>query len=139
MTMLPGVTTSNYGSSFSVYVMGSNRTETPMLFDGVMTNHPGSGGTWALSDFDTLQEVNVTTLGASVEYQSAAGGVLNVVTKAGTNRFQFDATAFWVSDALTSKPIKFDCGCPEGETGFTWHNFRDFSVHGGGPIFHDRS
>ena len=139
MTMLPGVTTSNYGSSFSVYVMGSNRTETPMLFDGVMTNHPGTGGTWALSDFDTLQEVNVTTLGASVEYQSAAGGVLNVVTKAGTNRFQFDATAFWTPDALTSKPIKFDCGCPEGETGFTWHNYRDFSVHGGGPIVSDHS
>ena len=91
MATMPGVTTSNYDRPFQVFVMGSNQNETSFLFDGVMSNHPGTGGAWTLSDFDGLEEVNVVTLGASAEFQQAQGGVLNAIGKTGTNRFQADA------------------------------------------------
>ena len=134
MATMPGVTTTNYNSPFQVYVMGSNQNETSFLMDGVMSNHPNTGGAWTLSDFDGLEEVNVTTLGASAEFQQAQGGVLNAIGKSGTNRFQADAAAFWAPNWLSSSPVKLPCNCPEGENGFEWLKFRDVSGHIGGPI-----
>lgn len=139
MATLPGVTTSNYNNPFSVFVMGSNANETSFLFDGVSANHPGTGGNWTLADFDGLEEVNVVTLGASAEYQQAQGGVLNAIGKSGTNQFRADASAFWGPNALSSQPIKVDCGCPEGQTGFTWYDYYDLSGHVGGPIVRNRA
>jgi hypothetical protein len=63
-------------------VMGSTSAETPLMVDGVVTNHPASGGGWTHFDLDAIGEVSSTTLGASAEFQGAAGGVLNVITKA---------------------------------------------------------
>lgn len=139
MAMLPGVTTGNYNRVFNVTVMGSNSNETTILTDGVSINNVRSGGSWLLSDFDGAQEVSATTLGASAEYQAAGGGVLNVVGKTGTNDFHGDAAGFWSPDALTSRPRKLPCArCPEGESGFHWYKYRDWSAHLGGPINRDR-
>jgi Carboxypeptidase regulatory-like domain len=139
LAMLPGVTTGNYNRVFNVTVMGSNSNETTILTDGVSINNVRTGGSWLLSDFDGAQEVSTTTLGASAEYQAAGGGILNVVGKTGTNAFHGDAAGFWSPDALTSKPVKMPCPkCPEGESGFTWYKYRDWSAHLGGPIKRDR-
>src|SRR5206468_2625583 len=86
MTMLPGVTTDSYNRVFQVTVMGSNSNETTILSDGVSINNVASGGSWLLADFDSAQEVSATTLGASAEYQAAGGGVLQMISKTGTNR-----------------------------------------------------
>ena len=37
-------------------------------------------------DSDGAEEIQAVTLGASVEYQQAQGGVMNVVGKTGTNQ-----------------------------------------------------
>jgi hypothetical protein len=139
MTDLPGVTANNPEQTYSVSVMGSSGAETPLMVDGVITNHPASGGGWTHFDLDAIGEVSVTTLGASAEFQGAAGGVLNVITKSGTNQFHGDAAAFWAPQALSSQPILRDCGCPEGQTGFTWYKNRDVSAHLGGPIVANRA
>jgi hypothetical protein len=80
MTDLPGVTASNVEQAYSVNVMGSSGAETPLMVDGVVTNHPASGGGWTHFDLDAIGEVSATTLGASAEFQGAAGGVLDVIT-----------------------------------------------------------
>lgn len=140
LAMLPGVTTNAYNRVFQVTVMGSSSNETTILADGVSINNVSSGGSWLLGDFDSAQEVSATTLGASAEYQAAGGGVLQLIGKAGTNRFSGDASGYWSPDALTSKPVKLPCArCGPGvETGFRWYKYRDMGAHLGGPIERDR-
>ena len=139
MTDLPGVTVGNMDSAYSVNVMGSTGAETPLMVDGVVTNHPASGGGWTHFDLDAIGEVSATTLGASAEYQGAAGGVLNVITKAGTNQFHGDAAGFFAPQAFSSRPITLTCNCPDGQTGFTWYKNRDVSSHVGGPLVRNRA
>ena len=140
LAMLPGVTTNSYNRVFQVTVMGSNSNETTILSDGVSINNAASGGSWLLGDFDSAQEVSATTLGASAEYQAAAGGVLQMISKSGTNQFHGDASGYWSPDRLTSKPVMLSCvRCGPGvQTGFRWYKYRDLSGHIGGPIVRDR-
>jgi hypothetical protein len=139
MTDMPGVNVGNMDNAYSVNVMGSTGAETPLMVDGVVTNHPGSGGGWTHFDLDAIGEVSATTLGASAEFQGAAGGVLNVITKAGTNTFRGDAAAFYAPQAFSSQPILMPCNCPEGQTGLTWYKNSDYSAHVGGPIARNRA
>jgi hypothetical protein len=139
MTDSPGVTVGNMDSAYSVNVMGSTGAETPLMVDGVVTNHPASGGGWTHFDLDAIGEVSATTLGASAEFQGAAGGVLNVITKAGTNQFRGDAAGFYAPQKFSSQPIVLACNCPAGQTGFTWYKNRDVSTHLGGPILQNRA
>lgn len=139
MTDAPGVTVGNMDSAYSVNVMGSTGAETPLMVDGVVTNHPASGGGWTHFDLDAIGEVSSTTLGASAEFQGAAGGVLNVITKAGTNQLRGDAAGFFAPQAFSSQPVKLACNCPDGQTGFTWYKNRDLSAHLGGPLVRNRA
>jgi hypothetical protein len=139
MTDQPGVTVGTLDTAYSVNVMGSTGSQTPLMVDGVVTNHPGSGGGWTHFDLDAIGQVSATTLGASAEFQGAAGGVLNVITKSGTNQFHGDAAAFYAPQAFSSRPILLPCNCPDGQTGFTWYKNRDWSSHLGGPIARGRA
>jgi len=140
MTMLPGVTTNNYSRSIHLTVMGSATNETTVMSDGLSINSISGGTGFFLGDFDGAQEVNATTLGASAEYQAASGGVLQLISKSGTNNFHGDFSAYWSPDMLASKPVKLPCAlCADGrETGVKWYNNRDISAHVGGPILSNR-
>jgi hypothetical protein len=139
MATLPGVTASNYNQIGGVTVMGSNNNETSYMTDGILSNNVISGGAYAYLDFDNIEDLAMVTLGASSEYQQAQGGVMNMVTKAGTNKFRADALQYWAPARLTSSPIVLPCtGCPPGtSTGFKLYKYRDFGYHAGGPIWKD--
>ena len=135
----PGVSASSPGAyNEQIQVMGSPSNETTYVHDGVVINHVRTGNTWQGADIDSVEEINTVALGASVEWQSTAGGVVNVVTKSGTNKYEGDFTAYWKSNQLQSQSIKVDCNCPDGQTGFNLGKMRDESVHIGGPIMKDR-
>ncbi|HEY3194195.1 MAG TPA: hypothetical protein VGK42_03060, partial [Candidatus Dormibacteraeota bacterium] len=86
-----------------------------------------------------IQEVQIDSLNASAEYGNIQGGVFNIVTKQGSNRFEFDAAYYAQSDRLTSHPEKLACvRCSEAETEYTRARYRDFTTHLGGPILRDR-
>jgi hypothetical protein len=135
----PGVLpTDPAGSGSSVSVMGSAVSENSLLMDGTQILHPGSGSTWGSGDLDAIEEMQTVTLGASAEYQVAQGGVFSAVMRSGTNTFSGDGSAWWFPDSLVTKPIKINCNCSLGTTGFTNLQFRDDSGHLGGPIIHDK-
>jgi outer membrane receptor protein involved in Fe transport len=135
----PGVAATNpTGTSDSVSVYGSGTNENAFLLDGTNFTSPRFGGAWPWPDTDIMEEVEVVSIGASAEYGNIQGGVFNVVTKQGGNAFRFDASYYFQTQDLTSQPVLLDCGCPEGETGYTRDRFRDFSAHAGGPILRDR-
>jgi hypothetical protein len=139
LQVLPGVVAVTPGRySERVQIMGSPITETTYIYDGVMANHPGRGDSWQGGDIDALEEIQTYSLGASAEYALAGGGVVNAVTKSGTNSFRGDATGYWKPDSLQSKPTLVTCNCPLGQTGFTLGRMRDLSAHLGGPLLRDR-
>ena len=138
---LPGVSRSSPGADWggqTTYIMGSQDNETAYLIDGITTNDSRSGGNWNASDMHAIEEVQVTAVGASAEYQIAQGGVFSVVLKSGTNSFKGNGIAMWRPDALVSKPIKLPCNCPAGASGYTSRAYRDHAAHLGGPIARDR-
>ena len=139
LQVLPGVVATNPGrSNERVQIMGSPIRETTYLHDGVMINHPARGDSFQGADLDSIEEIQMVALGASAEYALAGGGVVNVITKSGTNTHRGDATIWGYSDAWQSKPLKLNCRCPDGDTGYTLGRMRDMSAHMGGPIISDK-
>ena len=135
---LPGVALGNYNSGTNPVIMGSNSTDSSYIVDGMLTNHPSNGLAWAFYDMDAAEEINLVSLGASAEYQQAQGGVMNYVSKAGTNVYRGDGSIYWAPPSLTSVPITLPCNCPLGETGFKLYKSLDYAAHIGGPIVKNR-
>jgi hypothetical protein len=139
MATMPGVSPGNYNRMSAMNVMGSGGAETSYMQDGILSNSLKSGSSYSNMEGDGTEEIQVMILGASVEYQQAQGGVMNVVGKTGTNRFRGDATVYWQPADWSSQPVKVSCNCPEGNTGFDWYIHQDYSAHAGGPIIKDRA
>ena len=137
--MLPGVSVGNFqGYSSGVNILGSAANGTSIIQDGVVTNSVTGGGGYGFQDLDGNAEMQVEMLAPSAEYQRAQGGVINIVSRAGTNQFRGDGQIYYGPDKLSSQPVKIDCNCPEGQTGFTWLKYRDRGGRIGGPIKKDR-
>jgi hypothetical protein len=135
----PGVASSDPGGTGgSSSVLGSATNENIFYYEGVNGNSPSSGESYSGGLNNAVEEVQVSTLGASAEYQVAQGAVFNAVLKSGTNSFRGDATGFFYPDKLISKPIKLPCNCSYGQTGYTLVQRLDYSATLGGPIMRDK-
>jgi hypothetical protein len=79
----PGAQVDTYGIGFA----GSQSPENAYILDGLNVSDPvyGTLGSNLLSNF--LEEVDIKTGNFSAEYGRATGGVMNVVTKSGSNEF----------------------------------------------------
>ncbi|HEX9163785.1 MAG TPA: TonB-dependent receptor [Thermoanaerobaculia bacterium] len=67
---------------------GALLTDNLYLFDGIDTTDPTTGGFGQNFTYEAIQEVQVTTSAASADYGRAIGGIINVITKSGTNEFK---------------------------------------------------
>src|SRR5207247_10018405 len=109
MATQPGVSPANYNRMSALNVMGSTGNEMSYMQDGILSNSPKSGSSYSNMEGDGAEEIQAVTLAASVEYQQAQGGVLNVVGKTATTRFQSDATVAWQPQYWTSKHAVLTC------------------------------
>jgi hypothetical protein len=85
MLMAPAVHPTGPGGSFSV--AGSMSFENLFMVNGVSVNENLRGQPNDLIIEDAVQETVVATAGVSAEYGRFGGGVINVITKSGGNRF----------------------------------------------------
>ncbi|NOT59194.1 MAG: carboxypeptidase regulatory-like domain-containing protein, partial [Acidobacteria bacterium] len=84
---------------------GSRTFQNKFLLDGLDNNNYILGADTASAQVirpsvDAIQEFKVETAGYSAEYGQAAGGVINVAIKAGTNNFHGSAFEFLRNDKL---------------------------------------
>ncbi|NLI48567.1 MAG: TonB-dependent receptor [Acidobacteria bacterium] len=96
-SMAPGVSDSGALGSYNPSIGGSSGLENNYIVDGVNITNPGYGSVGAYSSiygslgsgvtFDFVKEVQVKQGGFEAEYGQSTGGVINVVTKSGTNEF----------------------------------------------------
>jgi hypothetical protein len=84
---------------------GSAQTDSMWVLDGVIITDPGAvGSSPTYFDFDSFDEVAITTGGADVRV--ATGGVgINLVTKRGTNLFHGGASGYFGSHSLEASNL----------------------------------
>jgi hypothetical protein len=119
---------------------GALFTDNLYLFDGIDTTDPTTGGFGQNFTYEGIQEVQVTTSAASAEYGRAVGGIINVITKSGTNTFKGSYKEVVNNDQWNSQNKGFS---PTSGAPFARAKFDSLvRVHAatlGGPIWRDHA
>jgi TonB-dependent receptor-like protein/carboxypeptidase family protein len=137
----PGVspTSPSSGTVNTVSAFGSGVNENLFLIDGTNFTCPCAGVSRAEPSVDVIQEVQVQSIGASVEYGNIQGAVFNVITKQGGDRYQYDASYYGQVSGLTSQPVVAPVsGGSVPSSGYERERYRDFTTNLGGPVVRDR-
>jgi len=115
----------------NVQIFGERPGAISFLVDGAENNDPLDGGPQVRFTQDSIQEFEVMTTGYEAEFGRAQGGVANIITRSGTNRF--DGRAFWFvrNDKLDSSNV------PDQEAPALDRDQWGGTL--GGPIVHDRA
>jgi len=107
------------GSGLQMTISGSRPTQNVYRLDGAIVNDYSNAGPGSVLGqnlgVDAIQEFSVLTSNYSAEYGFTSGGVINAVTKSGTNAFhgtafdflrndKFDANNFFANSAGIGKP-----------------------------------
>ncbi len=110
---------------------GSTSQANSYKLDGVAVNHPGFGGDFLLPNVDWIEQIEVVGLGSGAEYGNFQGGLINMVTKSGSNDLDLGVRLYYEDESLNSTNINaFEAGAEdEGR----W----EASIDAGGPLIRD--
>jgi hypothetical protein len=88
---------------------------------------------------DVIQELHVQSMGASVEFGNMQGGVFNVVTKQGGDRFANETSFYVQASGLTAQPVVLPVSNGTvASSGYERVRYRDFTTSLGGPVQRER-
>jgi Carboxypeptidase regulatory-like domain/TonB-dependent Receptor Plug Domain/TonB dependent receptor len=144
-TLQPGVTAVRVEQGFSnrgntgygtlLTVSGHQPYENNYRINGISINDYSNGSPGSTLGVnlgvDAIQEFSVLTSNYSAEYGRASGGVINAITKSGTNQFHGDAYWFLRSKRLDAQNY-FDTSLPP------FHR-NQFGASGGAPIIKNKT
>lgn len=122
------------GGQFSI--AGARTSGTNVQVDGVDANNQffgenrGSSRTPFAFSLESIKELQLITNGFDVEYGNYTGGVVNAVTKGGTNALRGSAFLFFRDEALTANDF-----LDQEPTDFS---VRQFGANVSGPIVRDK-
>src|ERR1700682_806086 len=129
-----GADRGNRGFGQQLTISGARPQQNNYRLDGISLNDyangaPGSvlGGNLGV---DAIQEFSVLTSNYSAEYGKTSGGVVNAITRPGTNQFHGGVYEFLRNNALDARNF-FDVKNPP----FRRHQF---GADGGGPVRKDK-
>jgi len=114
----------------SVSVNGQADMINNQTIDGIDNNERVIGSIGVRPSVDAIQEVSVQTNVFTAEVGRAAGAIINVITKSGTNQFHGSAFEFFRNDKLNANPFKFGANIPKPK-----YRQNQFGGSLGGPIF----
>ena len=123
------------GNGLAFSISGGRQSDNGYRIDGLIVNdyaNAGPGSSLRVNmGVDAIREFSVLTNSFSAEYGRGAGGVVNAITKAGTNDFHGSAFYFHRNSALDARNF-FDTTIPA---------FRRHQAGGalGGPIKKDKT
>ena len=118
----------------TITVYGSTGAENAFFIDGVNTTGVEYGFQGKELNYEFIQEINVKTGGYEAEFGRSTGGIVNVITKSGSNAFHGDVFGYYDNDALQAEPesVVSTAGTVQGFTR------EDYGADLGGPIWKDR-
>ena len=100
---MPG--SSGNGRAFGYMIGGAADSESSYLVDGQDTEDISGGYSKASVPMDFIQEVDMKTSGIQAEYGGALGGVVNAITKSGSNNFHGEIFSYYESSGTDANPI----------------------------------
>ena len=131
LTLAPGVQDADGDGNPNVH--GSRERDFKAMVGGISNQDPLTGLQLSNINMDSIEEIEVVTAGAGVEYGRAQGGFANIIEKQGTNQFEGLFTYIYSGSALDGN----------GATGLSEDRIPDFSWHQpavqfSGPIIKDK-
>jgi hypothetical protein len=141
--LMPGLTT-NTPNRDQLTISGAFAYDNVFLVDGVDVNDNLIGSMNDLYIEDAVGEVQVLTSGVSAEYGRFSGGVVNVITKSGSNMFAGSyrgnfTRPSWTSETPFERANTIERGKPTTANPYLNNKlsrFQEFT--GGGPMSKDR-
>jgi hypothetical protein len=118
-------------NSGAVSVNGMRESENGFILNGVLVQELGFSGAGAIPNLDSIYEFRILTNNPDAEYGNYSGGLINVVTKSGTNGYHGNLFEF-VRNTDFDAANYFD----RGERGAYHQN--QFGGTFGGPIKRDK-
>jgi len=76
-----------------------------LLIDGVDTRDPSGGTAWTFYNYNIVEEVQFTGIGAPAEYGAFTGAIVNTITKSGGNRFAGLFDVIYTKSSLASSNV----------------------------------
>ncbi|AFL90005.1 hypothetical protein Terro_3796 [Terriglobus roseus DSM 18391] len=119
-----------YPGEATASVNGSTRTQINYQLDGVSHNDTYLNASLPFPNPDAIQEFALQAANFSAEYGNAGGGVVNIVSKSGTNQIHGSAFEYLRNGSLNAKNYF-------GTTHDSLHR-NQFGVTLGGPVLHDK-
>ena len=145
--VVPGVSDSSGAGAATPSIAGGSGLENNYIIDGVNITDVGFGGMGSYNSVygslgagvttDFIRETEVKTAGFEAEYGQATGGVVNVVTKSGSNVFTGSAFGYMRPSALEAEWEQLTT--PNGTVNTTGVDNNDAGISVGGPIARDRA
>jgi outer membrane receptor protein involved in Fe transport len=129
----------NRGFGAQLSISGARPTQNNYRLDGISINDYANGGPGSVLGqnlgVEAIQEFSVLTSNYSAEYGKTSGGVVNAISRSGTNQFHGSVYEFLRNSALDASNF-FD-----NANGVSKPPFRlnQFGVSAGGPIRKDRT
>jgi len=133
LQLVPGVALNrqeNQGSDASTPILGERSGNAQFLIDGLPNSDGVDGGASAQFNQESILEFQVITAGYKAEFGRGSGGVINVVSRSGSNDFHGGVSFFHRNYKLDSSDISGQ------KTPFLLRY--DPSGQFGGPILKDR-
>ena len=111
-----------------------------LLIDGVDTRDPSGGTAWTFYNYNIVQEVQFTGIGAPAEYGAFTGAVVNTITKSGGNQWSglFDVIYTKSSFASKNVPGEYIAENPNLAQSAKTEKLVDFTTQLSGPIIQDK-
>lgn len=120
--ILPGITPQVDGNMIGPSIAGGNGRQVVWVIDGVENVDDFQGLDNIYVSQEAIDQVQVITSGFSVEYGRGSAGVVNVVTKSGTDAYHGKLFGYYRDDTFEDTP----------DEPFKW---QQFGLEFGGPIF----
>jgi len=144
--MAPGVQTGGSIGSSNPSISGGSGLENQYVIDGVNVTNQGYGalGSYSIvfgslgnaTPFDFVKEVQVKTGGYEAEFGQSTGGVVNVVTKSGSNDVR--GSLFGYARPQKTEGNYTQATSPNGTINTQGTQTSDAGAEVGGPVWRDR-
>ncbi|MCU1314115.1 MAG: Cna domain protein [Acidobacteriaceae bacterium] len=117
-----------------ISINGQSDTINDWMIDGLDNNERIIGTTGIRPSIEAIREVNIQSNTYTAEVGRTAGGVINVITKSGSNNFHGSAYEFFRNDVLNAYPFQFGAHNPKPKL-----RQNQFGGSIGGPIIHNKT
>ncbi len=102
LTLFPGVSNAAGFTTAQYHINGGRITQNGFRLDGAAINDSVTGTFGLNINQNAIERFELNTSGYQAEYGEQSGGIANIVTKSGTNNFEFLYSGFYRNDSFSA-------------------------------------